>query len=86
MVQIFGFDAGTPEALHSRLTARFGVDVTLKIEQTEPGWTDVTINQDEVQLLEVLSCLMAEFAVKDIRVVEMSVENVVQRIYEGALK
>ncbi len=85
-VQIFDFNAGTPEALHTRLTARFGTEVMLKIEQTEPGWTDVTINQDEVQLLEVLSCLMAEFAVKDIRVVEMSVENVVQRIYEGALR
>ncbi len=85
-VQIFGFNDETPEALRAKLAARFGTQVTIKIEHTEPGWTDVTINQDEVLLLDVLSCLMAEFAVKDIRVVEMSVENVVQRIYEGALK
>jgi ABC-2 type transport system ATP-binding protein len=85
-VQIFDFNDDTPEALRAKLASRFGAEVTIKIEHTEPGWTDVTINQDEVLLLDVLSTLMAEFAVKDIRVVEMSVENVVQRIYEGALK
>jgi ABC-2 type transport system ATP-binding protein len=85
-VQIFDFSDGTMDVLASRLTERFGWEVSIKVENTEPGWTDVTINQDEVSLLDVLSCLMAEFSVKDIRVVEMSVENVVQRIYDGALR
>ena len=85
-VQIFGFADDTLGRLQARLTERFGQGIPIKIENTEPGWTDVTINQDQVSLLDVLSDLMAGFSVKDIRVVEMSVENVVQRIYDGALR
>jgi ABC-2 type transport system ATP-binding protein len=85
-VQIFDFADDTLDQLQARLAERFGQNLPIKVENTEPGWTDVTINQDQVLLLDVLSCLMAEFSVKDIRVVEMSVENVVQRIYEGALR
>ncbi|HEY4720750.1 MAG TPA: AAA family ATPase, partial [Anaerolineae bacterium] len=85
-VQIFDFAEDTLGQLQARLAERFGPAIPIKIENTEPGWTDITINQDQVLLLDVLSCLMAEFSVKDIRVVEMSVENVVQRIYDGALR
>jgi ABC-2 type transport system ATP-binding protein len=85
-IQIFDFNDTTIDKLRARLIDRFGREIAIKVESTEIGWTDVTINQDQVSLLEVLSFLMAEFSVKDIRVVEMSVENVVQRIYDGALR
>ena len=54
------------------------------VENSEPGWTDITVNQDEAPLLEVLNHVMGSFAVHDVRIVEISMENVVQKIYDGA--
>jgi len=84
-VQIFDFSDSTLEALQSKLDRRFGSDSSIIIGNTEPGWTDITINQDQLPLLEVLSFVMTELAVKDVRIVEISMENVVQKVYEGAL-
>jgi ABC-type uncharacterized transport system ATPase subunit len=84
-VQIFGFKDDTMDVLRARLAEQFGGDVHLMVENTEPGWTDVTVNQDEVPLLDVLNFVMGAFAVRDVRIVEISMENVVQKIYNGAL-
>jgi ABC-2 type transport system ATP-binding protein len=84
-VQIFGFKDDTMDQLRAQTAERFGSDVHLIVENTEPGWTDVTVNQDEVPLLDVLNFVMGAFAVRDVRIVEISMENVVQKIYDGAL-
>jgi len=83
-VQIFGFRDDTMDVLRAKLAKQFS-DVPIIVENTEPGWTDVTVNQDEVPLLDVLNFVMGAFAVRDVRIVEISMENVVQKIYDGAL-
>jgi ABC-type uncharacterized transport system ATPase subunit len=56
-VQIFGFKDGTMDQIRTKTDERFsGVPIT--VENTEPGWTDITVNQDEVPLLEVLNHVM----------------------------
>ncbi|MBN1890043.1 MAG: ATP-binding cassette domain-containing protein [Thermoflexales bacterium] len=85
-VQIFHFTDDTLEQLAARLKERFGDGHAIAIEKTEPGWTDITVNQDRAPLLEVLSFVMSEFLVKDVRIVEISMVNVVQKIYDGALR
>lgn len=85
-IQVFGFRDDTMDLLRSKLAARFGLDRSINVENTEPGWTDITVNQDDVPLLEVLNFVMAEFPVRDVGIVEISMENVVQKIYEGALQ
>ncbi len=84
-VQIFGFKDDTMDLLRAKTAERFGGGVRLIVENTEPGWTDVTVNQDEVPLLDVLNFVMGAFAVRDVRIVEISMVNVVQKIYDGAL-
>jgi ABC-2 type transport system ATP-binding protein len=84
-VQIHHFRENTADQLQSRLGAKFGGDGAIAVEHTEAGWTDITVNQDQVPLLEVLHFVMEAFPVKDVRIVEISMENVVQRVYEGAL-
>jgi ABC-2 type transport system ATP-binding protein len=85
-VQIFGFSDDTPALLRARLADRFGKqDGAIVVENTEPGWTDITVDQKQVKLLDALSFMMAEFQVKDVRIVEVSMQSVVQKIYEGAL-
>ncbi|MGD8998744.1 MAG: ATP-binding cassette domain-containing protein [Anaerolineae bacterium] len=84
-VQIHKYGEHTSYQLQTRLEGRFGGDGAIPVEHTEAGWTDITVNQDQVPLLDVLSFVMETFPVKDVRIVEISMENVVQQIYEGAL-
>jgi ABC-2 type transport system ATP-binding protein len=84
-VQIYNYREDTSDQLQAGLETKFGGVSAIPVEHTEAGWTDITVNQDQVPLLEVLSFVMETFPVKDVRIVEISMENVVQQIYEGAL-
>jgi ABC-2 type transport system ATP-binding protein len=53
--------------------------------QKESDWIDITINQDEVSLLSVLELILKEYPVKDIKIIEISLENIIQKVYEGTL-
>ncbi len=55
------------------------------IAETEEFWTDVTIDQVRTPLSEVLNFIMSNFKVDDVRIVEISMENVVGKVYDGAL-
>ncbi|MBN1179496.1 MAG: ATP-binding cassette domain-containing protein [Anaerolineae bacterium] len=85
-VQIHNYKEGTSDQLEAALGARFGGDAAIAVEHTETGWTDVTVNQDQVPLFDVLRFVMETLPIKDVRIVEISMENVVQQIYDGALK
>jgi ABC-2 type transport system ATP-binding protein len=85
-IQLFQFEDKMADRLGTELNSRFGENASIIIENTEPGWTDITIDQDRIPLLDVLGFLMTNFPVKDVRIVEISMENVVQKIYDGALQ
>jgi ABC-2 type transport system ATP-binding protein len=84
-LQIHDFDALTLQALHDRFAERFGADHGITIGETEEYWTDVTIDQARTPLSDVLSFTMSNFPVFDLRIVEIAMENVVQKVYAGAL-
>jgi ABC-2 type transport system ATP-binding protein len=84
-VQIDGFNEGTLAELKAKLAARFGAENKTTIAQTEEFWTDITIDQAITPLSDVLNCVMTNFHVFDVRIVEIAMEDVVQRIYDGAL-
>ena len=84
-LQIDNFTDSTLQELTFKLTECFGADHGITIAQTEEFWTDVTIDQARTPLSEVLSFVMNNFAVKDVRIVEISMENVVHKVYDGAL-
>jgi ABC-2 type transport system ATP-binding protein len=64
---------------------RFGNGTGVVVEHKEAGWLDVTINQDQLPMLEVLNFAMTSYPVKDIQIVEITMENVIKKIYDGAL-
>ncbi|MFC1936737.1 ATP-binding cassette domain-containing protein [Chloroflexota bacterium] len=84
-VQIYDFDDAMLEKLKNQTLTRFSEPDAVHFATSEDFWTDITINQDKAPLREVLNFIMSEFSLEDIRVVEISMENVVQRIYDGAL-
>jgi len=84
-VQINDFNENTIASLKNKLTERFGKDHGIIVAETEEFWTDVTIDQARTPLSDVLGFVMSNFAVSDVRIVEISMENVVQQVYDGAL-
>jgi ABC-2 type transport system ATP-binding protein len=85
-LQIDDFTPTTLQTLTGNLTGKFGAEHGITIAETEEFWTDVTIDQARTPLSDVLSFVMGNFAVADVRIVEISMENVVRKVYDGALK
>ena len=85
-VQIHGFTEGTLGQLTAKLQTQFQSNGSLAIDSTEAEWTDITVNQDHIPLLDVLSFVMREFSIQDVRIVEIPMESVVRKIYDGALQ
>jgi ABC-2 type transport system ATP-binding protein len=84
-VQIDDFSDTTLADLRAKLDERFGVEHGIAIAETEEFWTDITIDQARTHLSDVLNHVMSSFPVFDVRIVEIAMENVVQKIYDGAL-
>ena len=84
-LQIDDFTESTLQGLKFKLNECFGMDHGITIAENEEFWTDVTIDQARTPLSDVLSFVMNNFAVEDVRIVEISMENVVRKVYDGAL-
>jgi ABC-type uncharacterized transport system ATPase subunit len=84
-LQIDDFTEATLTDLKHKLDDCYGIDHGITITRTEEFWTDVTIDQARTPLSDVLSFVMKNFPVHDVRIVEISMENVVRKIYDGAL-
>ena len=84
-VQIDDFSNTTLADLRAKLDKRFGTNHGIAIAETEEFWTDITIDQARTHLSDVLNYVMSSFPVFDVRIVEIAMENVVQKIYDGAL-
>ncbi len=84
-LQIDDFTESTLEELHGKFDEHFGTGHGITIAEVEENWTDVTIDQARTHLSDVLSLVMTNFSVYDVRIVEISMETVVRQIYDGAL-
>jgi ABC-2 type transport system ATP-binding protein len=84
-LQIDDFTESTLQELIYKLNNCYGLEHGITVAETEEFWTDVTIDQARTPLSDVLSFVMNNFAVSDVRIVEISMENVVRRVYDGAL-
>jgi ABC-2 type transport system ATP-binding protein len=84
-LQIDHFTETTLPELTHKINDCFEGDHGITVAETEEFWTDLTIDQARTPLSEVLSFAMSNFPVSDVRIVEISMENVVRRVYDGAL-
>jgi ABC-2 type transport system ATP-binding protein len=85
-LQIDQFTETTLNDLREKLVGHFGLENGIVVAETEEFWTDVTIDQARTPLSDVLSFIMTSFPVSDVRIVEISMESVVQKVYNGALQ
>ncbi len=85
-LQIDDFNETTLQSLQTRISEKFGAGREVIIAQTEEFWTDVTIDQAQTPLSDILGFVMSNFQVVDVRILEISMENVVRKVYDGALR
>jgi ABC-2 type transport system ATP-binding protein len=84
-LQIDEFNERTIPLLVEKLCQQFGDKNGITVAETEEFWTDVTIDQARTPLSDVLNFVMSNFKVDDVRILEISMENVVRKVYDGAL-
>jgi ABC-2 type transport system ATP-binding protein len=84
-LQIEGFTEATLADLQKKLDRKFSKSSGITVASTEDYWTDVTIDQAHTPLSDVLNFVMTTFQVYDVRIVEISMEKVVRKVYDGAL-
>ena len=80
---------GLSESDIARLKAETAAHVQKNKEivfgEVSSGWLGLSFDQDKIPLLELLNPILAAFAVKDIKVEEIEMEEVIRKVYEGAL-
>lgn len=73
------------DIFREKVGTRFVCRHPIQIERAEDG-VHLTIYQDEVKLMELLNYVDHEFSIRDFRIEEIQMENVIRKVYEGALK
>lgn len=73
------------EYIRSKMFEKNILTKSVSIEKKNDDWLSLTINQDEIQLMDVLNFFIGNHDVKDIKVEEMGLENVIQKVYEGEI-
>lgn len=72
--------------LSNKIGSNFNCRKPPEIESTEDGWINITINLDEIKLVDMLNYLLTIFPLTDIKVEEVPTEKIIREIYEGGLK
>ena len=52
-------------------------------KEDDNDWVDLVINEEQIDFKEVLSQIMRDLKVQDVRMEDVGVEEVIKRIYEG---
>jgi ABC-2 type transport system ATP-binding protein len=73
------------ETLEETLKERFPCREHITVRPSDDGWVTLTLNQDEVNLIDVLNHCLSAYQVKDVKIEELSLEDVIIKAYEGAL-
>lgn len=81
-MQVIPFTPETCEQVTARLQGQFAGGYN--VSAAEEGWIDITIDQAQILLRDVLNFLMGEFKFNDVKITEISMENVIQKVYEGS--
>jgi ABC-2 type transport system ATP-binding protein len=79
-------DETTKKTIQEQVNNKFKCKEKISVKQDKDGWLTLTINQDELPLIEVLNFVVHTYQVKDVKIEEISLEDVIIRAYEGALE
>jgi ABC-2 type transport system ATP-binding protein len=85
-VDVHELSASDVEALKSETASRCGAEGRVELGEASGGWLGVSFDQQKIPLLELLNPILARFKVRDIKVEEIEMEEVIRRVYAGAMR
>ncbi len=85
-IELSQLETGIGDDFANEINTKFPCQNPILIESHEDGWVDLTINQDELKLLDLLNYVVNVLSLKDVKIEEIRTENVIRKIYEGALQ
>ena len=63
----------------------FGSYRTLRLRLASSGWKEILVDESKTDVMSVISEYQKTDVVKDIKLEEISTEEVIKKIYEGAM-
>jgi ABC-2 type transport system ATP-binding protein len=84
-LDVHGLSAEEIERLRAATLERAGAASGIEVGAAVSGWLGIAFDQEKIRLLELLTPILAEYRVKDIKVEEIEMEEVIRRVYRGAL-
>jgi ABC-2 type transport system ATP-binding protein len=85
-LDVHGLSQEDIERLKREAIDRAGAGSGVEFGEVASGWLGISFDQDRIPLLELLNPILAGFKVKDIKVEEIEMEEVIKRAYAGALR
>lgn len=76
-------DAMSYQQVCDYMEERYTKDQVTVLRAQEQGWTDLVVNEEQADFRDILAQVMREMHIQDIRLEDVSVEEVIRRIYEG---
>ncbi len=73
------------DALKAQTASRCGAGDGVEFGEVSSGWLGVSFDQQKIPLLDLLNPILAGFKIRDIKVEEIEMEEVIKRVYAGAL-
>jgi len=84
-MHIPGADQSMLDKMADQLNQSFRTENALTIKSSKEDWHSLTINQDEISMLDLMNFTMKNYPLKDIKLEDISLEEVIIRSYEGEL-
>jgi ABC-type uncharacterized transport system ATPase subunit len=84
-LDVHGLSQADIERLKREAIDRAGAKSSVESGEVASGWLGISFDQDKIPLLELLNPILAGFKVKDIKIEEIEMEEVIRRVYAGAL-
>lgn len=71
------------EAMQEYISKQYARNQVVLQKNDEEGWIDLVVNEEQIDFKAVLSNVMQDLDVQDVRMQDVGVEEVIKRIYEG---
>ncbi|MBN1216914.1 MAG: ATP-binding cassette domain-containing protein [Candidatus Lokiarchaeota archaeon] len=85
-LELGNIDEISIENINKEIDEVFKPKEPIILKKKENIWLTLTINQDDIKLMDIFNFLMKKFPVKDIKIEEIELERVIKEVYEGGLK
>jgi ABC-2 type transport system ATP-binding protein len=85
-LDVHELDEGRILALQDKIRAAVNGAGSLEFHPAENGWLSLTFEQDKTPLLSLLPTVLEGTNVRDIKVEDIEMEEVIKRVYAGALR